>query len=277
MDNSNNYYKILDVPKDASFEYINNAYRKLALKWHPDKYLNDEKCEALTRFKRISEAFQILSDPKKRKLYDRSLKYKKIINWKNLKQPFEIFKEQFQTSNDQNLNIDDKNKSTPIIVELECTLEELYSGTQKVIKYNRYVYNKKKLIERDLKIDIERGCKNDTKIIYKSLGNEEYNKNAGDLIVIIKERKHKIFQRIENDLHVIIDISYKEACCGFKKEIELLDKKLCIIEMDYLPRSNNEYRIIGKGMPIQGSKIIYGDLIIKFNVIFEKLDNFVFE
>lgn len=63
------YYKVLDVSKDATTIDIKKAYRKLALKWHPDKN-PEQKEEAEKKFKEISEAYEVLSDEKKRKLYD---------------------------------------------------------------------------------------------------------------------------------------------------------------------------------------------------------------
>lgn len=63
------YYNVLDVPRDAKDSDIKKAYRKLALRWHPDKNPED-KDEADKKFKEISEAYEVLSDAKKRKLYD---------------------------------------------------------------------------------------------------------------------------------------------------------------------------------------------------------------
>lgn len=65
-----NYYDILELTKTASDDEIKKAYRKLALKWHPDKNPDHQK-EAEKRFKEISEAYEVLSDPNKRKIYDR--------------------------------------------------------------------------------------------------------------------------------------------------------------------------------------------------------------
>merc|ERR1711936_115995 len=64
------YYSLLEVPSNASAADINKAYRKLALKWHPDKN-PDNQHEATVKFKEISEAYEVLSDEQKRKIYDR--------------------------------------------------------------------------------------------------------------------------------------------------------------------------------------------------------------
>src|SRR5262245_47183149 len=64
------YYETLGVPRTASAEDIKRSYRKLALKWHPDRHKPETRKEAEERFKRISEAYEVLSDPEKRGKYD---------------------------------------------------------------------------------------------------------------------------------------------------------------------------------------------------------------
>ncbi|KAL1537843.1 dnaJ subfamily B member 13-like [Salvia divinorum] len=63
------YYKILQVDKNAKDDDLKKAYRKLAMKWHPDKNPNNKK-DAEAKFKQISEAYDVLSDPQKRAVYD---------------------------------------------------------------------------------------------------------------------------------------------------------------------------------------------------------------
>ena len=63
------YYEVLSVGRDADDRVIKQAYRKVALEWHPDR--NPDKPEAEDRFKEAAEAYEVLSDPQKRDIYNR--------------------------------------------------------------------------------------------------------------------------------------------------------------------------------------------------------------
>ncbi|PVU90580.1 hypothetical protein BB559_000710 [Furculomyces boomerangus] len=64
------YYKILDVPKTATEDQLKKAYKKMALKWHPDRHQGPDKDQAEKKFKEVSEAFEVLNDKQKRAVYD---------------------------------------------------------------------------------------------------------------------------------------------------------------------------------------------------------------
>ena len=96
------YYEILGVNKDATPEQIRKAYKKLALKWHPDKN-PDNKKEAEEKFKEINEAYTVLSDPKSKQQYDFG-----GFNFENVGfDPHEIFKNFFGGKNPFSFGFDD--------------------------------------------------------------------------------------------------------------------------------------------------------------------------
>lgn len=102
MSSKKDFYEILGVKKDATKEEIRKAYKKLALKWHPDKNPENKK-EAEEKFKEIAEAYSVLSDPDKRKEYDNR---DSIPNFENFKftnddfDPFSMFNDFFKSDKD---------------------------------------------------------------------------------------------------------------------------------------------------------------------------------
>lgn len=137
MDINTDYYKILEINKQSSLEEIKKAYKKLAVKHHPDKGGNPEE------FKKISEAYQILSDPEKRRIYDNSNYNTNLFDNLNSHNKFtdanELFNFVFNTNNafGSNINISTNypftnninsfSKSTSVVIsngkKIETTIE----------------------------------------------------------------------------------------------------------------------------------------------------------
>jgi len=155
------YYEILGVPKSASLQEIKKAYRSLALSHHPDRVPEDKKKEAEERFKEISEAYGVLSDPQKRAMYDqyghagidqryttedifRGADFSSVFEDFNLgdifgrvfgDMGFDLFGAEGSTGRSRRAR-----RGRDIQYEAELTLEEAYTGTRKTIKVPRNEY-----------------------------------------------------------------------------------------------------------------------------------------
>lgn len=133
------YYKILGLDRNASEDEIKKSYKKLAIQWHPDKFVNeseDKKKEAEEKFKDISEAYTVLSDPDKKRQYDNGgFDFSSIFG--NGWNPFGGFADIF--GNHGRRQQQTVPKGQDVHVEVKVSVEEIYNGCEKTIKYNRYI------------------------------------------------------------------------------------------------------------------------------------------
>lgn len=129
------YYEILGVDKSADEKTIKSAYRKLASKWHPDKHPEQDKSKAEEKFKEIAQAYEVLSDPEKRELYD---KYGKQgleengfgPNMQNMEDILRNFSSMFGGMGGFGFDNTQQEEEIPDITFVEeLPLESLYSGT----------------------------------------------------------------------------------------------------------------------------------------------------
>ena len=146
------YYELLGVSRSASADEIKKAYRKLAVKYHPDKNPGDKEAEE--KFKEISEAYEVLKDDKKKAMYDQyghaafqgagaSNAYQG-----GFQDPFDLFREVFGGGRSGgifdsffggNSHSYEKQRGSDLRYDLEITLEEAFSGVSKTVEYRRNI------------------------------------------------------------------------------------------------------------------------------------------
>jgi molecular chaperone DnaJ len=154
------YYEILGVQKSATLTEIKKAYRSLALKYHPDRVAENEKKEAEVKFKEISEAYGVLSDPQKRQMYDQyghqgidqNFTSEDIFRGADFSSVFEgaglgdilgrMFGGEFEFGGGGGGRSSRRSRGRDIQYEIEITLEDAYNGAKKEIRVPRHEFCK---------------------------------------------------------------------------------------------------------------------------------------
>jgi curved DNA-binding protein len=261
------YYNILGVNKNASDEEIKRAFRKLAMKYHPDK--NPNKKEAEDRFKEINEAYAVLSDKEKRKQYDtfgaegfhqrftqedifRGFDFDDILS--NLfggrgKREFRSggrggfdFGDLFGQTAYQNMGRRPQ-KGEDILYELTISLEESALGGEKQISYRK---NGK--IE-EVSVKIPRGIPSGKKLRLSGKGMEGRNGGPpGDLYLQINVKEHPFFIREGDNLIVDKEINFSDAVMGTTVEVPTLEGKK-VVKVPPGTQSHTKMRLKGIGVP----------------------------
>ena len=300
------YYEILFLPKNCSQEDIAESYRRLSLKYHPKVCSPENSAQSEYHFQKLCEAYEVLSDPMKKEIYDiyghEGLKNGIIDKKGKIKAGYiysgnghEIFEKFMGSANpftlkgesekgffDEQICENKKNEEglQPIDVDLECTLEELYNGCVKHIKYKRRVIGVdfRTTEEKEAAVDVEifRGYDKHTVIPYKGMGNQSPGMKNSDLIVHIKEKKHKCFQRVNtNDLIYVHKIDLAQALNSEPVKFTTLDGRKLAISIDEIISPSTVKVVPGEGMPIfqnemnvRDLNIRKGDLYIKFDIKF---------
>jgi len=125
----NDLYKVLELDKNASDEQIKKQYRKLAMKYHPDKNQGDKEAE--TKFKEISSAYEILSDKDKKFKYDNYGTTDQNTNFGGFSGFEDIFSNFFNNGNNRVI------KGSDLRIKVSLTLEEIINGCTKKLKYKK--------------------------------------------------------------------------------------------------------------------------------------------
>ncbi|KAG8498438.1 hypothetical protein CXB51_004955 [Gossypium anomalum] len=264
------YYNILKVSRNATDDDLRKSYKRLARKWHPDKNLVNNK-EAEAKCKQIFEAYNVLSDPLKRQIYD--LHGEQGLNSAESSSPNGFsaggvggMANKFDQRNGQGYK-----KASPVETQLLCSLEELYKGGRRRMRISRSIpgeFGKLKTVEEILKIDIKPGWKKGTKITFPEKGNQEPGFTPSDLIFVVDEKPHAIFKRDGNDLIATLKISLLEALTGTILSLTTLDGRTLPISVTDIVNPGHEVVIPNEGMPISKEPSKRGHLKIQFDIIF---------
>eukprot|EP01100_Stratorugosa_tubuloviscum_P009217 TRINITY_DN3849_c0_g1_i1.p1 TRINITY_DN3849_c0_g1~~TRINITY_DN3849_c0_g1_i1.p1 ORF type:complete len:372 (-),score=134.38 TRINITY_DN3849_c0_g1_i1:124-1239(-) len=117
-------------------------------------------------------------------------------------------------------------------------------------------------------IDIERGVPNDHTISFDQQADETPDTQPGNLNFVVKTLKHKLFERVGNDLRMELTISLKEALVGFSRTLKHLDGHTVVIERNEVTAPGFVLQIDNEGMPFHNFASQFGQLFVKFSIAF---------
>ncbi len=277
------YYQILGVDKKASMDEIKKAYRKLAVKWHPDKNPNNKAAEE--KFKKISEAYAVLSDSQKRQQYDtfgsadqfrQQYSQEDIFRGFDLNEILRSFgfggarggRTTFRTSRRGGGGFQEyedpfadlfgsmgggaarrqyanvPQKGQDAEYNLLISLEESVLGAEKKISFQ--IENR----VEDINVKIPPGISTGKKLRLPGKGLSGYNGGPnGDLYLNINVLSHPIFTRDGNDLYIEKTIKFTQAALGTTIDVPIIDGSVKRIKISPGTQNNTKIRMKGYGIP----------------------------
>ncbi|WP_038070326.1 DnaJ C-terminal domain-containing protein [Thermus scotoductus] len=251
------YYAILGVPRNATQEEIKRAYKRLARQYHPDV---NKSPEAEERFKEINEAYAVLSDPEKRKVYDT---YGTAtpppppppggydFSGFDVEDFSDFFQELFGGGLFGGMGRRRPRKGRDLRAELPLTLEEAFRGGEKVVEVGG----------RRVSVRIPPGVQEGSLIRLAGLGGP--GEPPGDLLLSVRLLPHPVFRLEGQDLYAILDVPAPIAVVGGKVRAPTLEGP---VEVTIPPRTQagKKLRLKGKGFPGPHGR---GDLYLEVRVV----------
>lgn len=281
------FYSLLGVSRTASSEEIKKSYRKLAMKYHPDKNPGDKKSEE--KFKEISEAYDTLSDQKKRDMYDQfgqggpqqggfggnpfggaggaggfgGFGQNSGGGAESFQDLFgDVFGDVFGSRGPGAGHGRSRRhqKGADLRYSLSISLEEAATGCEKVISFMRQRGGREEAAK--LSVSVPAGVRENQRLKLNGEGDTPNGGGApGDLFVIIHLEEHPIFTRSDSDLLLDLPISYLDAILGTSVEIPTLTGKVAL-KVPAGTHSGQLFRMKSKGFTKLGG-FGSGDMIVK--------------
>ena len=270
------YYKILEINKSATPKDIKNAYRRLARKYHPDLNPNDK--DAKNNFQKINEANEVLSEPEKRKKYD---KYGK--DWQHADKFEEAGQYRQQSSNAGEQGFSGSQNSG----EFSDFFESMFGGfgganRGRQVKYRGEDYQAEihlNLIEafethkqtlsvngKNIRITVPAGIENGQTIKITGHGGQGANNGPkGDLYISFNFSDQSTIKRLGNDLYSTAEIDLYTAVLGGEITISTLIGK---VKLKVKPETQNgsKIKLTGKGFPVYKTNGKFGDFYLTYFV-----------
>lgn len=261
------FYDVLGLDSKASQEDIKKAYRRLALKYHPDKYHSAED-----KFKKINEAYQILSDPEKRILYDDVNEFTKNTGSSSMD-----YMEMLKTLIMVFLStMRQKQLKKELKLSIHVTLDEIYRGDTKKLVISTKKWQGGGSITKNIYIPLANFT---GECAFPSQGDEVDDGVFTDIKIAIDVEEHHLIKRdrilCEYDLYLEQNINIYEYYAGFSREIPYLNNETLRIACDGT-KTPSDFKILkilyGKGLPYtedNGEKK-RGNLYVYFNLALPK-------
>ncbi len=282
------YYKILDISRDASQDEIKRAYRKLARKYHPDV---NREIEAEARFKEVGEAYEVLKDPEKRSAYDQlgmnwreGQEFKPPPNWDagfefsadgtdSAHHFSDFFEELFgrmgSQGTDSRRQYDFHARGEDHHAKILINLQDSYNGSTQTITLTKTEVNETgHIVNRPhtLNVKIPKGIWEGQRIRLAGKGGPGFGSGpSGDLYLEIAFNPHPLFKVDRRDVYLDLPISPWEAALGAKISVPTLGGR---VDMKIPPGSQTgqKLRLKGRGLP---GKIV-GDQYVNFMIMTPK-------